>query len=63
MWSNLQAADHLGIEELLHVAREHAAEVMSGRTPEEVQKLFSLKCDLTPEEEAEIREKNKWAFE
>ncbi|KAL6657062.1 hypothetical protein ACP70R_004842 [Stipagrostis hirtigluma subsp. patula] len=56
------AAEHLGIDELLDLACRRAAEVMAGRTAEEVQRMFSLKCEVTSEEEAEIRKKYGWAF-
>ena len=39
------------------------ADMIKGRTPEEIRKTFYIKNDFTPEEEAEIRKENQWAFE
>uniref|UniRef100_A0A0A9ADB6 SKP1-like protein n=1 Tax=Arundo donax TaxID=35708 RepID=A0A0A9ADB6_ARUDO len=57
------AAHYLEMDDLLHFACERAAEVMAGRTADEIQKMFSLKCVVTPAEQAEIQKKNEWAFE
>lgn len=32
-----------------------------GKSPEEIRKIFNIANDFTPEEEAHIREENKWA--
>ncbi|CAN0923060.1 SKP1-like protein 4 [Linum grandiflorum] len=39
------------------------AKVDQGKTPEEIRKTFNIKNDFTPEEEAEVRRENQWAFE
>ncbi|KAF7837841.1 SKP1-like protein 1A [Senna tora] len=39
------------------------ADMIKGKTPEEIRELFDIKNDFTPEEEAEVREENQWAFE
>ena len=36
---------------------------MKGKSIEEIRELFNIENDLTPEEEAQILEENKWAQE
>jgi len=35
----------------------------SGKTPEQIRKLFHIQNDFTPEEEEAVRAENKWAEE
>ena len=37
--------------------------VRAGKTPEEIRKTFNIVNDFTPEEEAQVREENKWCEE
>ncbi|CAI0547370.1 unnamed protein product [Linum tenue] len=57
------AANYLNIKELLDLTCKTVADMMSGKTPEEIRKIFNIKNDYTPEEEAEVRRENQWAFE
>ncbi|RYG54463.1 hypothetical protein EON66_07085 [archaeon] len=34
--------------------------VCAGKTPEDIRKTFGIKNDFTPEEEAQVREENRW---
>uniref|UniRef100_A0A453M741 SKP1-like protein n=5 Tax=Triticinae TaxID=1648030 RepID=A0A453M741_AEGTS len=57
------AANYLNIKELLDLTCQTVADMIKGKTPEEIRKTFNIKNDFTPEEEAEIRRENQWAFE
>ncbi|GJN18738.1 hypothetical protein PR202_gb05933 [Eleusine coracana subsp. coracana] len=57
------AANYLNIKGLLDLACQTVADMIKGKTPEEIRKTFNIKNDFTPEEEEEIRRENQWAFE
>ena len=59
----LQAANYLNIENLLDLTCQTFAEMIKGKTPEEIRKTFNIKNDFTPEEEEEVRRENQWASE
>ncbi|CAN0892039.1 SKP1-like protein 4 [Linum grandiflorum] len=42
---------------------QKAAYMISGKTMEEMHKIFNIKNDFTPEVEADIRIENRWAYE
>nr|AGT15908.1 SKP1-like protein [Saccharum hybrid cultivar R570] len=48
---------------LLDLTCQTVADMIKGKTPEEIRKTFNIKNDFTPEEEEEIRRENQWAFE
>ncbi|CAN0924860.1 SCF ubiquitin ligase complex protein SKP1a [Linum grandiflorum] len=53
------AADYLDIKELLDLMCRKATHMIS----EEMRKIFIIKNDFTPEEEANIRIENRWAYQ
>jgi S-phase kinase-associated protein 1 len=59
----LQAANYLNIQDLLDLACKAVAEVVRGKSPEELRKRFNIRNDYTQEEEEEVRRENSSAFE
>ncbi|XP_022769226.1 SKP1-like protein 1A isoform X2 [Durio zibethinus] len=59
----VKAANYLNIKNLLDLTCQTVADMIKGKTPEEVRKTFNIKNDFTPEEEEEVRRENQWAFE
>jgi len=57
------AANYLNIKNLLDLTCQSVADMIKGKTPEEIRKTFNIKNDFTPEEEEEVRRENQWAFE
>ncbi|KAJ4806289.1 SKP1 [Rhynchospora pubera] len=57
------AANYLHIKGLLDLACQTIADMVKGKTPDEICKIFNIKMEFTPEEEEEIRRENQWAFE
>lgn len=51
----IQAANYMHIKGLLALACQAVANMIKGKTPEEIRKTFNIKNDLTPEEEEEVR--------
>uniref|UniRef100_A0A2P2PJR1 SKP1-like protein n=1 Tax=Rhizophora mucronata TaxID=61149 RepID=A0A2P2PJR1_RHIMU len=57
------AANYLNIKGLLDLTCQTVADMIKGKTPEEIRRTFNIKNDFTPEEEEEVRRENQWAFE
>jgi len=57
----IQGSNYLDIKDLLDLSCAQVASIIKGRTPEEIRKTFNIVNDFTPEEEAQVREENKWA--
>ncbi|XVF15960.1 hypothetical protein REPUB_Repub09cG0200700 [Reevesia pubescens] len=57
------AANYLNIKGLLDLTCQTVADMIKGKTPEEIRKTFNIKNDFSPEEEEEVRRENQWAFE
>lgn len=56
-----QAANYLDIKPLLDVGCKTVANMIKGKSPEEIRKTFNIQNDFTPEEEDQIRRENEWA--
>ena len=57
------AANYLNMKGLLDLTCMTVANMMKGKTPEEIRKTFNIKNDFTAEEEEEVRKENQWAFD
>lgn len=61
LYEIILAANYLNIKPLLDAGCKVVAEMIRGRTPEEIRRTFNIVSDFTPEEEAAIRRENEWA--
>ncbi|PUZ73004.1 hypothetical protein GQ55_2G440300 [Panicum hallii var. hallii] len=59
----LIAANYLGINGLLDVVCQKAADMIKGKTTQQIRDTFNLTNDLTPADEAELRQLYAWAFD
>jgi len=57
------AANYLDIKPLLDLTCKTVANMIKGKTPEEIRQMFNIKNDFTPEEEEKIRRENEWIEE
>jgi S-phase kinase-associated protein 1 len=63
LYQLILAANYLDIKELLELSCAQVAAHMRGKTIQEIRDLFNIENDFTPEEEAQIKEENRWAEE
>ena len=54
------AANYLDIKGLLDVTCKTVANMIKGKTPEEIRKTFNIKDEFTAEEEEKVRKENEW---
>ena len=54
------AANYLDIKGLLDVTCKTIANMIKGKTPEEIRKTFNIKYEFTAEEEEKVRKENEW---
>ncbi|CAO1336681.1 unnamed protein product [Diamesa hyperborea] len=57
------AANYLDIRGLLDVTCKTVANMIKGKTPDEIRKTFNIKNDFTPAEEEQVRKENEWCEE
>uniref|UniRef100_A0A7S4M6B2 S-phase kinase-associated protein 1 n=2 Tax=Odontella aurita TaxID=265563 RepID=A0A7S4M6B2_9STRA len=54
------AANFMDIKPLLDLTCFAVAVMIKGKTAEDIRKIFNISNDFSPEEEAAVREENKW---
>jgi len=54
------AAHYLGIKPLLDLTCKYVADMIKGKTPEQIRAYFNIVNDFTPEEEEQMRRENAW---
>ncbi|CAH1390004.1 unnamed protein product [Nezara viridula] len=57
------AANYLDIKGLLDVTCKTVANMIKGKTPEEIRKTFNIKNDFSAAEEEQVRKENEWCEE
>ena len=59
----LEVADFIDCEKLLDCGTLYVAQVIKGKTPEELRQIFGVENDFTPEQEDQIRKEHEWCDE
>lgn len=60
--SLFQAASYLNINGLIDLCCQAVADLIKGKSPDEMRMILNIKNDYTPEEEEEVHNENSWAF-
>jgi len=58
----VSAANFLNIPELLDKSTDAVADLLRGKTPENIREILGVSGEYTEEEKAEVMRENKWAF-
>lgn len=56
----IEAANFLEIEDLLNITVKTVANMMTGKTPEQIRELFNIECDYTEEELEKLKKEIAW---
>ena len=57
------ASNYLNYKRLLDASCQRVADMIKGKTPEEIREKFNIVNDFSPTEEEEVKRENQWAFE
>ena len=60
LFDMILAANFLDFKQLLHVVCQTVANMMKGKTADEIRVLFNIKKDGTREQELQIQKENEW---
>ena len=52
--------DIILLQDMLDLLAKSVANLMKGKTAEEIRETFNIECDLTEEEIEKIRNENEW---
>ena len=63
LFDGILASNYLEYTELLDTLCHAVANMIKGKTPDEIRKLFNITNDFTPEEEEQVRKENEWVDE
>lgn len=63
VFETILAANYLDIKPLLDSGCKTVANMIKGKSVEELRQLFNIKNDFTPEEEEKVRKENEWCEE
>jgi len=59
----IMAANYLDIKRLLDLCCKNVANMIKGKTADEIRKTFNIKNDFTEEEEMQVKRENQWCEE
>ncbi|TKW42269.1 hypothetical protein SEVIR_1G373200v4 [Setaria viridis] len=63
LYDLLLAANHLSIQGLIDVVCQRAADMIKGKTTQQIRDTFNLPNDLTPADEAKLRQQRAWVID
>ena len=63
LFNLILAANYLDIKPLLDLTCKTVANMIKGKTPEEIKHLFGVDREFTPEEEEQVKRENPWLVE
>ncbi|KAK2417451.1 SKP1 protein 1A [Trifolium repens] len=59
----IRGSNYLNINNLMELGCKTVADMIKGKSTEEIRTILNVENDFNPEEEAQIKRENQWAFE